>query len=200
MAEACRKTGKDLWIVLQVNSFDPEKWITENQLRFQAYSAMAFGARTILWACYTAGWWHNHVLDKDGEKTSQYQRLQRVNREIRTLAEDYMRYRWEDTHFAEQPVDAGVFLDVRAEDGRFLVVGQLESRGHDGSSALMLCPADDPYDTGSSRSRVFFRINGERKVTALSGKGEKPLESLPDGTFSVEIASNEGLLIQVLPA
>ena len=80
-----------------------------------------------------------------------------------------------------------------------MAVGQLESRGHDGSSALMLCPADDPYDTGSSHTHVLFRINGDQHVTALSGNGEKPIKRLSDGNYAVELASNEGLLLQAEP-
>ncbi|MBQ7915173.1 MAG: hypothetical protein IJ315_00110, partial [Firmicutes bacterium] len=71
-----------MWIVLQVNSKHKEEWISENNLRFQAYTAMAFGAENIIWACYTAGWWHNQVLDEKGEKTQQYEKLKKVNGEI----------------------------------------------------------------------------------------------------------------------
>ncbi len=104
VADACRRTGRSLWIVLQVNSSKPELWITENQLRIQANSALAFGAENIIWACYTQCWWHNQVLDDKGEKTQQYAKLQKVNGEIRALAEDYMRYRNTATYFIGFPV------------------------------------------------------------------------------------------------
>ncbi|MBR4941487.1 MAG: hypothetical protein IKZ19_05755, partial [Clostridia bacterium] len=42
VSDACLRSGRDMWIVLQVNSIDENKWISENMLRFQAYSAMAF--------------------------------------------------------------------------------------------------------------------------------------------------------------
>ena len=73
VSDACRRTGRDLWIVLQVNSVRPEEWITLNQLRHQAYTALAFGARSVNWACWTAGWWHNEVLDDMGRKTRSLQ-------------------------------------------------------------------------------------------------------------------------------
>ena len=47
VADAARDTGRSMWIVLQVNSNKPAVWITENQLRFQAYTAMAFGTESI---------------------------------------------------------------------------------------------------------------------------------------------------------
>ena len=197
-ADACRDTGKGLWIVLQVNSFDPEKWITENQLRFQAYTAMAFGAENILWACYTAGWWHNHVLDKQGEKTRQYDRLKQVNSEIRTLAGAYMDYRRAATYFVApgEAADAGIFREIRTEDGKSLLAGHMTARSGGSAQALMLLMTDDPYDTGSTHSRLLLKAAGLQTVTALGGSGEKPVCRLADGTYAIELASNEGILIQ----
>ena len=40
---------------------------------------MAFGAENIIWACYTAGWWSNQVVDENGEKTQQYAKMQKIN-------------------------------------------------------------------------------------------------------------------------
>ena len=85
VADACLGAGRSMWIVLQVNSNNKDKWISENELRFQAYTAMAFGAENIIWGCYTAGWWYNNVLDDKGNKTQQYDKLKRVNAEIHRL-------------------------------------------------------------------------------------------------------------------
>ena len=98
LSDACLRTGRSMWIVLQVNSSRPEEWTSENRLRFQAFSAMAFGAENIIWACYTAGWWHNQVLDSQGNKTEQYEKMKTVNAEIKTLGVPYMKYRRVSTH------------------------------------------------------------------------------------------------------
>lgn len=211
VANACRNTGRSMWIVLQVNSLYPDQWITENQLRFQAYTAMAFGAENIIWACYTAGWWHNQVVDENGEKTKQYNKLQKINAEIRLLSEDYMHYRRTATHFVgfmghpdmasvkQEPVEAvstGIFVNVKSMDQTPLVIGQMVSRYNDGAYALMVCAADDPQDETPKISPITFRVLGERTVTALSGNGKKEVKRLYDGSYLLEIASNEGILIQ----
>ena len=85
VSEACRNTGRSMWVTVQVNSAKLEEWISENQLRFQAFSAMAFGAENITWACYCFGWWYNQVLWGNGEKTQQYDKLKKVNAEIHTI-------------------------------------------------------------------------------------------------------------------
>ena len=92
VSNACKKYNRELWMVLQVNSSVQDIWLSADQLRFQAFTAMAYGSTTLTWACYTAGWWYNHVLDKEGNPTEQYEKLKEVNAEIHTLGQEYMKY------------------------------------------------------------------------------------------------------------
>lgn len=205
VSDACLRTGRSMWIVLQVNSNRAAEWITENGLRFQAYTAMAFGAENITWACYTAGWWHNQVLDEKGEKTEQYDKLKTVNGEIRTIGEEYMKYRRVSTHFvgfegtdwlsgvgqeSRPALSTGVFAAVTADDP--IVVGEMVSRTGD-SRALMIASAGDPYDKAPGDVTVTFRCCG-RKITAIGGNGKLPVEQC-DGRYKVTIPKNGGVLI-----
>ncbi len=209
VADACRNTGRSMWIILQVNSVNPDVWMSENNLRFQAFTSMAFGAENITWGCYTAGWWHNQVLDKEGNKTQQYDKLKKVNAEIRTIAEEYMKYRRVSTHFVgfaghedmeavnQAPVGSlstGIFFDVKADNGAPLVVGEMVNRAGDGSVALMVCGADDPHEKEPKEYNVTFRAP-DRCVRALGGNGYKVVTDLGGGLYSVAIKSNEGVLI-----
>ena len=209
VADACRNTGRSMWIVLQVNSNKPAEWMSENNLRFQAYTSMAFGAENIIWACYTAGWWHNQVLDGEGNKTEQYDKLKKINAEIRTLADEYMKYRRVSTHFvgfdghpdmaavqqeAIPSLSTGVFFDVKADNGAPLVVGEMVNRNADGSVALMVCAADDPHETDPKEYNITFRAP-DRCVRALGGDGYKTVTDLGDGVYAVAVKSNEGVLI-----
>ena len=210
VADACRNTGRSMWIILQVNSVDPNVWMSENNLRFQAYTSMAFGAENITWGCYTAGWWHNEVLDKEGNKTQQYDKLKKINAEIRVIAEEYMRYRRVSTHFVGYPaghedmaavqqeavesLSTGVFFDVKAEGGAPLVVGEMVNRSADGSAALMICAADAPHEVDPKEYAVTFRAPG-RCIRALGGNGYRPVSLLGDGVYAVTVKSNEGILI-----
>lgn len=209
VADACRNTGRSMWIVLQVNSNKAHKWISANNLRFQAYSAMAFGAENIIWGCYTAGWWHNQVLDENGEKTEQYDKLKTVNAELHTLGEEYMKYRRVSTHFvgmkgiedmegvgqeAIDSLDTGVFTDFKADNGAPLLVGEMVSRHHDGSVALMVCAADDHHEEAPKSYHLTFRCD-HRCVKALGGDGYLPVTKLENGYYSVPINSNQGVLI-----
>lgn len=209
VSDACLRTGRSMWIVLQVNSNRPEKWISENELRFQAYSAMAFGAENIIWACYTAGWWHNQVLDENGEKTEQYNKLRLINGELRTIGDAYMRYHRTGTHFvgfdgsdpdlarlAQQPVETlnnGIFFDLHAEDGK-LICGEMVSRGADGAHALLICDACDPQDAAPSSHTVCFRAH-DRKISCIDAQGAHILTPDAEDRYAFSIDSCHGVLL-----
>jgi len=207
VADAARNTGRSMWIVLQVNSNKPQEKTSVNRMRFQAYSSMAFGAENIIWACYTGGWWEHNILDKEGNKTEQYDKMKQFNAELRTVADEYMKYRRVATHFVgfaghpdmaavqQAPIDAlstGVFFDVKAE-GTPLVVGEMVSRTADGSNALFICAADDPRDEGGKVSTITFR--SDREITAIGGHGPIEVKKCCCGCWSIELASNEGALV-----
>ena len=211
VSNACHRTGRSLWIVLQVNSWDKDKWISLNQLRFQANSSLAFGAENIIWACYSRAWWHNQVLTDEGEKTQQYDKLKQVNAEIHALADEYMRYRNVSTHFLgflqnsetlvklqDTPImesfSTDVFADLKSDQAYGIIVGQMESRTDDGSSALFICAADDPMDEHPTQFPVTFRCDGFH-VTAIGA----PLEQKPDGSYTLTMTSCGGALVVARP-
>ena len=204
-ADRCRKFGRDLWIVLQVNSLYPEKWITENQLRHQAYTAMAFGVRAISWACWTAGWWSNQVLDENGEKTQQYDKLYTVNHELMAMGEPYMKYRNASTHFlgfapdaesmtdvpapAENGVTLGSFANVTAAGG-CAIAGYMTAE--DGSEALFLADAADPQDNAPVEYTVQLACS--RPLKAL--KNGAPLElTAENGVYTIPMGGSCGVLV-----
>ena len=210
VADACTGSGRSMWIVLQVNSDKEEEWITENGLRFQAYTAMAYGAEVITWGCYTAGWWHNQVLDEKGNKTQQYEKLKRVNKEIRLLAEPYMKYRRTDTQLIgfqhsgwnenvrqqnQTELNNKVFTKVHMEDCSPLVAGEMVSRAGDGAEALFVCSADDPYDKTRRSHKLRFRAEG-REITVTGTKGNIPVQEDEDGFYSFNLPSNQAALIE----
>ena len=206
VANKCRETGRDMWIVLQVNSVYPDKWVTLPQLRHQAYTAMAFGAKAINWACWMTGWWHNQVLDDQGKPTEQYGKLCIMNRELHALGEKYMAYQNISSHFlgfegsdnlkkvnqaAEKELSAGCFRNVRVEDGCAAVVGYMKNE--QGGEALMVADGTDAQDLNALGK-------GPRSRLCADGTTEAVAYTL---TFSVAdgrtpVATANGLPMQVL--
>ncbi len=212
VSDACLGAGRSMWIVLQVNSNDSTRWISENELRFQAYTAMAFGAENIIWGCYTAGWWYNNVLDTKGNKTAQYDKLRVMNAELHRLGPAYMKYRRVRTDFvsfqgtkwlqdvrqeALPSLSNGVFTNLQATDHAPLVAGTMVSRSGNGDRALFVCAADDPYDEHPTKHTLTFRADG-RRVSATGPQGPVPVRVAADGSYSIELASSQGILIEAV--
>ena len=207
VSDACRTTGRSLWIVLQVNSNPSRRTqiLSANQIRFQAYTAMAFGAENIIWGCYTAGWWYNNVLDTEGNKTEQYDKLREVNAELHTLGEVYMRYRRTDTYFLSFPEEMrnskevysdGFISELRSENKLPLIVGSMVER-NGGSHAYMLCSCDDHMDQNPQLNNVSFRLNG-RTAVLHRPTGAQILLPDADGKFSFDLPSNHGALLEII--
>lgn len=211
VADACRATGRSFWYVPQVNSRYEDMHMTENTLRFQAYAAMAFGANTITWACYTKGWWVNNVIAPDGTKNVEYDRLRTVNGELHRLGGHFMRFANVATHFVGFPaeekldtigvdvlreLDAGGFSGVRADDGGALLVGEMSPR--DASSAeraLFIMAADDMYDRRPARRVVRFRT-GRGDVRAFGGAGPvAPAKGASEGEWTIPLESSSAVLV-----
>nr|MBQ4317833.1 hypothetical protein [Clostridia bacterium] len=202
VADACRDTGRSMWIVLQVNSRSKDLFLTTDQLRYQAFSSMAFGAENIIWACWTAGWWHNQVLDENGNKTEQYDKLRTVNAEIKALADEYMKYRRTSTHFigfenvpgfdivgydTVNSLDTGVFHDVKSDAP--IIVGEMASRKIGGGNALFVY-ASDNMDDKAEKKTVTVTFKALREVSAVG------CEVTRDGdTYIVKLPSNGAALI-----
>lgn len=209
-ADVCRRTGRSFWYIPQVNSRHASLWMSENMLRYQAHTALSFGAEVINWACWTAGWWTNQVVDASGARTRQYDRLKKVNGELRRLGAEYMRYRSLDTAFvgfdnaaanwlkgvkaeSRAAFANGFFEDVKASNGAALVVGDMCARDGSGGRALFVTAVDDPLDRRPATFELTFRC--DRAVRVLGGGG--PVSAARDaaGVWHVPFASNGGLLV-----
>ena len=210
VADVCRQTGRALWYVGQATT-SGKNWLSENAMRYQANTVMAFGGETILWACYTKGWWENHVVDELGRKTQQYDKLKKVNAEIHALSPYYMRYRNVNTHFVgfaghaddlknteiapKDEVNCGYFRGVRAEDGLQLIVGEMTPKVRDESRALFVLAADDPFDRGNRMRRVRFEIAEGFEARVIGNQGKVPLVQDGKGGYAFEISSCFGALV-----
>ena len=208
VSDACRNTGREMWVTVQVNSYDPKVWITENELRFQAYSALAFGAENITWACYTAGWWTNQVVDEKGVKTRQYDKLKKINAELHSIGKDYMRYTSKSTSFVgfkgtamldgtgeeSSPVYKDeVFTDLSA--GCPLIVGEMTAKDGGEGKALFVCVADDPFDKAPKTHKLRFKAPG-REVSVRCGDSYLPMRRDAEGWYECVVSSCQGLLIE----
>ncbi|MBQ3870935.1 MAG: hypothetical protein II777_10335 [Clostridia bacterium] len=209
VSDACRGTGRDFWYIPQVNGLHETDFTSENMLRYQAYAALCYGANVINWACYTGGWWCNNVLDAEGNKTEQYDKLKNVNAELRRFGEKYMKYDFVKTHllgFENEPwieafpsVKTARSLDTGAvrglcSDGE-LIVGEGVCRKDRDKRALLVLNASDPYDRNKKKVKVKFETF-MREVKIFSAAGPVELVKTENG-YEFELEANRAVLVKL---
>ena len=209
VADACHRTKKSFWYIPQVNSRDGMSPTSENRLRFQVNAALSFGAEAITWACWCKGWWTNNVLDAAGQQTEQYEKLKRVNAELKTLGPQYMRFRNVATRFvgfaADSPHRPSISFAAapdgagypRASNGAALLVGEMVARDPTSTArAYFVTAADDPCDAHPATFELVFSSKG-KAVQAWNGRGSVDVTRRADGSCTVPISSCGGMLLIV---
>ena len=189
-ASFCKANNKKLFVVLQVNSREKEIFLTEEQLCFQAFSAMAYGATTISWACYSEGWWHNQVLDADGNKTEQYQKLKKVNYKVLSLVKGYVKYKWIDTERIDSgcTADFDVFKAISAT--KDILLGKFENGN--GKKAVFISLTDyKPFITCT----LSFKLDDEKQVWLYKTDRIEKIPFDVDGVYRVTLNNTEACYI-----
>ena len=224
VADACLRTGRDFWYIPQVNTRFEDFDVTAGCLRWQAYIALAYGAKAINWACWCGGgmgvdengkerwfggWWEKNVLDENGEKTAQYDRLKEVNFELKRFWEHLRPYRRVDTRLVgfssapdfqsypllkpEERLDLG-FVKELCGNGADLAVGVFVKDGSPSQRALLVANASDYKDLAPFTSKISFRSDC-RGVKVFCESDPAALERWEDGTFSFSLNTCRAALV-----
>ena len=200
VSDACTRTGRSLWFIGQINNYTVHGAPSADNMRFQAYAAMAYGAEAMVWACWTRGWWDFNAYDDQGNRTAQYDKVKEVNQELHALGKYYMQFRHVNTHrtgFPDDtsPVSTGWYRGVAASDGAPIIIGEMVARKQScPAHAVFIFAADDPYGRAPCNRSVRFATSCA-KVVAVDGRGWTKLKQEKDGAYSVCIRSNCGLLL-----
>ena len=184
LADKSRETDKEFWFIPQVSSSINDVWVTEQQLRYQVYTAMAFGVKAINWACWNAGWWHanNQVVDSQGNFTEQYEKLKTINHEIKSMSPVYMKYTNVDTVFSsvssipytheidsryklyfDNDLDQNAITNIETSDNSTILTGYFEKNLGNGT-AFMFANATDLYCGEDYVSKKFCYEPNDAKV------------------------------------
>jgi hypothetical protein len=95
ISDACRRGGRDMWVIIQSGAWKKEHILAEYQIRWQYALALAYGTRVIMHASYSPGWWDENTscVNKAGDKNITYDYVRTVNGELHALSDIFMRYR-----------------------------------------------------------------------------------------------------------
>ena len=208
VADACTATGKSHWLYLQATRYNgngkaDHPILDLPRLRYQANTALAYGAECIFWACWAPSWsgWDINAVDASGNRTQVYEPLKAVNTELHRLSPDYMRFRRTATDLVGlegelEESSSSTFRNVRASDGAALAVGHFGSRTGTGEYAMFVSAIDDPNGTKIVSHEVTFRLPLKGfKLRAVDGTGPVAVKEAADGTYSFRIETCRGVLV-----
>lgn len=215
VAAACRETGRDFWIITQTGSIDTSYQMNASQVSWQMYTALAYGAKSIIHACYTPCWWVDgtSLVNEDGTYTDLWYSTSKLNQDIHALSSVYMQYenlgvscvtgssfvtaqlRKQNVRNAERGYDGTRgFKNIEADNG--LIVGSFEKKDGNGY-AMMLVDSKNAYDTNVSTKVTFSTADSSAsKVTAYIN-GESQVLTSVDGVYTVTLTSGQGCFVTV---
>lgn len=215
VASACRETGRDFWIITQLGVNEEYQTITPAQVRWQAYVSLAYGAKSIIHACYTPCWWaeNSMPLTKDGEKNDIWYDVKALNAELHALSDAYMGYtnlgvytvgtsdnddlaaqlqaqseRNKNKHFTEKAMK--YISDVKTDGA--VMVGCFEKEN---SNAAILTNMMDPYNPEKSAT-VSFKAASDKTVT-LYMDGDTKIIRPENNRYTITLECGQGAFITV---
>ena len=196
-------------VIVSVGSFGPVRGASEGELRFQAFTTLAYGARSLGWFTYLTEipyghWtnWEDMVINRDGTRTRHYSMLKYLNGEILALAPTLLRLESTGVYHTE-PVPPltrplGESRLVASISGGMGLVGEFRSAA-DGRNYLMVVNRDfiDP-------ATFVVRLREPADLREISKQTGRPQPaagySAATGELTLPLGAGDGRLFRLGPA
>ncbi|MBE6688579.1 MAG: hypothetical protein E7588_04780 [Ruminococcaceae bacterium] len=204
VANACRDSGRDFWVYIQTCSWG--SWVrepNEAEIRWQAYTMLSFGAKTILYYIFATCTSHTGcAFDVRGDKTKIYFAIQRMAQGLHKLSDLYVSYKYVGAFNVNSTPEATPYLEMYNPYKEFkaitdltcdtpLLVGCFEKKEGKGNAFTLVNQQDWKEPKGSV---ITFKAQG--KVT-LYYDGE-PQELTPvNGVYTVKLEQGDGVFVTV---
>lgn len=201
LANNCKNGGYDLrtFVYSSIDGSSEQRAIkTEQDLSFQVYSNLAFGATDITYFTYGG------LVDRNTlQPTSLAACAEKVNNGVLAFGKEYRKYKWQGV----KTVDVGatnkgftilhnVVSDVSV-DGLSITATQDALAGvfkdDDGNDAYIVMNYNDPSDL-STVGTVTMTFEGVSQVIVYSN-GNKTVRDLTDGKLELDLKAGEGTFI-----
>lgn len=209
MANAAKTSEKDLWVFIQCMSFGSNNRAPQfkEDITFQNYINMCFGAKAIQYFCLTTptgsefGEYDVGMLDSDCQPTDNFYYVKEANAELNSFAYIYRQFTWENVMPVYGAYDTA--LNTAAFDMLENAIGRsdyftasadysvLIGKFHDdnGYCGYMLANYSDPLDYRDAELTITFNAN--RLLVCADGEAPKVVE-IPDGVYKTTLSYGAG--------
>ncbi|MBE6689151.1 MAG: hypothetical protein E7588_07760 [Ruminococcaceae bacterium] len=204
VADACRNSGRDFWVYIQTCSWSREmRDPGEAEIRWQAYTMLSFGAKTILYyilatvSCHTGG-----AFDVRGDKTKTYFAIQRMANGLHKISDLYVGYKNIGAFNVNSDPEKTPYLEMynpykdfsaisEVECDTPLLVGCFEKKEGNGHAFTLVNQQD--FATPKTCT-VKFKANG--KLT-MYYDGEPQVLTPVNGEYEVKLEQGDGVFVTV---
>lgn len=188
-----------------LNSKDHYREVTKADVLFQAYSALAYGMKSINYFTYDTHWDEGvgttNCMVYNGQKTAIYDAVKAVNAEIQAIDHILLKYAWLGTTWIKGTDSDGMMNSIKSMQytskriqsytaSNDAIIGCLkDENGYDG---FMLVNATDPSDSKNVDITVTFNSATHAKVYI---NGAESTVALTNGKYSATLTPGQGIFV-----
>jgi len=211
-ATECRTRGIPFGVYIQSVSFNKNKRTPDEQeMRWQAYCALSFGAQDIEYFTYctpisTAEDFKDALVDLNNEKTERWYGAQSVNRALHLMSDAFMQY---DNlgaftvnptsagfmKFSNQYKDFDAIADVSVSDNRPVLIGAFASDTAEHSRAFTCVDLGDPGLEMASPTEVTVQLTETTTATMYYKDTVTTLTPDENGCITFTLHNGDGAFI-----
>jgi hypothetical protein len=183
---------------------------TIEELRFLAYTYLAFGVEILYYFVYRTGheWGFLGIISEEGVPTPLYYLVKELNEEMLSFEKEYLSYAWQGALVQDgaknetpnepfiktreflQYADTEVAVEKAEKD---LIVGCFEKSKRE--RAYILVSYGEPTEQEGNTVELTFKT---AKKLAIRRNGVKEIVELQDGKLTLAMKKCEGIYIQTL--
>ena len=223
LSDRCIENGYDLYAIIQnvdVWKADPNTegfyTVSADMMKFQAYIALAFGSKAIVW--FETGYPAGTPVNADGTRNEAYDKLEEVNGDVKALEPVYMRYTFDSNVVicgkasrklrakidfydgSRNPADLKqtAITDVTAGNPDVIVTGHFKKNVGEGDAFMFVPLSTSDFQEGANQtSSISFRTTDPDAVVTAYRRGIPTVLKAVDGVYTVTINGTDAVFVTV---
>jgi len=216
-SEYCRTYGQDMFMIGQQADpmdLEPKYTLSTEQIKFQAYTALAYGAKSISW--YSMEAFPCFILDENGNPTELFGKLEEVNGDLKALEPIFMRYTGASNavlHGSKCPAKKALapyqgnrdvslmtqesLTDITVEDRSAVLVGHFEKNMGDGEAFLFVGLGNYLFTKETEAEISFKTADADAEVIAYVKGIATKLTPNADGVYTITVQNADAVFVTV---
>lgn len=210
VADSAKKHGGAFWMFIQSMAWGTHRLPNIYDLRFQAYSSMAFGASKLMHFCYANALQNDAAAVVNGVKTDQYYVLQQFDFEMQFLAPILNQYKNLGTFYVEGQADTPSYVSVLSNESMYkdfrsviitesdqcLLLGAFDSNTDSYKKAFMVVNASDCVQEQPTDISFTLRYSDKPVTVTMEGRTFE-VEADDKGVYHLHLGAGGGAFIEI---